>query len=81
MNQSPYHLAKAGDYYFQSNIKLTQYLLKQGAADNEFREFAEIALHWAARSKDKLQESMFIGERDGELVTLEVSNIVLKGEW
>lgn len=81
MNASPFELDKAGDFYLQPNLDLTNQLLLNGTESTKFQDFANIAAEWAKSSKKVLQKIMMIGADDGEIIRLKVSNVQLDGSW
>ncbi|HDI3315808.1 TPA: DUF2026 family protein [Vibrio cholerae] len=80
MSDSPYDMAKVGDFFLSENEELTAHLLKAMFKKPSAQDLAEVCLEWCKRSKYGFSELEIINDL-GEKVLITPKKHNLVGVW
>lgn len=80
MSESPYDMINSGDFYFESNLELTNHLLSKMLEKPATHDLAKICLEWCKRSKKKLS-GFEISNDLGKVIFVKPINNSVFGLW
>lgn len=80
MSENPYEMSNVGDFYFEPNPALTNYLLTAMLEKPSTQDLAKICLEWCKRSKNGLSGFDIINDL-GEMTAIFPINHSVVGSW
>lgn len=81
MAETPFNLAREGDFYLLVNPLLTNEMIRDFLSRNSNKDLVEVCRYWYKPSPKTIQPQLKMGSDDGTQTLMRLDNTELVGKW